>query len=351
MFALHALRLVSSRLTTLAPSTDHGALRRLRSAWLPAQQSISRQAVHTTAALAAPLLPAKQASVDAAPRCTGLPERLPASQPDLAAIAATVKNSSALAERDLELALAGMLESEVIPLEHSMVSVHDMPCEKRQVGKRMRRQANLQEIVKLVSRVAAEENVCLRAFVEEPQPNPMNGKLSWFGSGYSFGVWRGVLASHGVQIDTVSVLRWKADLALLRQGKEGSRSLALQLYPNATDMLKRKKDHGRAEALLIAAWGLGVRAKRRDPVLADDLAFLAEGEALGPALLASARFTSGQMSSKRFTPLIGLPDPVAVCDEDASWPQSANSSTTFQDELPCCKRAINCCCQKMIYQA
>jgi hypothetical protein len=48
-------------------------------------------------------------------------------------------------------------------------------------------------------------------------------------------------------------------MGLRKQGKEGSIALACHLLPAAAPQLKRKKDHGRAEALLLAAYALGVR--------------------------------------------------------------------------------------------
>ena len=41
-----------------------------------------------------------------------------------------------------------------------------------------------------------------------------------------------------VQPETVSCRRWKTDLQLNGKGKEGSRLLALRLFPTATDLLK-----------------------------------------------------------------------------------------------------------------
>jgi len=38
----------------------------------------------------------------------------------------------------------------------------------------------------------------LRAVLEAPAPNALNGKFSWFGCGFAFGVWSGALRSHGV---------------------------------------------------------------------------------------------------------------------------------------------------------
>ena len=39
----------------------------------------------------------------------------------------------------------------------------------------------------------------LRAVLEAPTPNALNGKFSWFGCGFAFGVWSGALRAHGVQ--------------------------------------------------------------------------------------------------------------------------------------------------------
>jgi len=59
-------------------------------------------------------------------------------------------------------------------------------------------------------------------------------------------------------VEIVSPLKWKRALGLIGKDKEASRAKALKLYPTLTDMLKRKKDHNRAESLLLAHWGLSV---------------------------------------------------------------------------------------------
>ena len=46
---------------------------------------------------------------------------------------------------------------------------------------------------------------------------------------------------------------WKKDLGLSKDKKE-SIGLAKELFPKCRSMLSRVKDHGRAEALLIAVW-------------------------------------------------------------------------------------------------
>lgn len=44
--------------------------------------------------------------------------------------------------------------------------------------------------------------------------------------------------SMGVQVETVSCRRWKLDLQLNGKGKEGSRLLAIRLFPTAAGLLK-----------------------------------------------------------------------------------------------------------------
>eukprot|EP00798_Chlamydomonas_sp_ICE-L_P015945 gene15945-22079_t len=61
----------------------------------------------------------------------------------------------------------------------------------------------------------------------------------------------------GFSANTVPPRHWKADWDLVGKDKEESRLLAINVFPHFKDMLKLKKHHGRAEALLIAAWAMG----------------------------------------------------------------------------------------------
>ncbi|MDO8605136.1 MAG: hypothetical protein Q7R40_01240, partial [Phaeospirillum sp.] len=47
---------------------------------------------------------------------------------------------------------------------------------------------------------------------------------------------------------------WKRTLGLLKADKAASRARAVELYPEVAGRLTRVKDHGRAEALLLAEW-------------------------------------------------------------------------------------------------
>jgi len=49
--------------------------------------------------------------------------------------------------------------------------------------------------------------------------------------------------------------KWKRHFHLQGADKEGARGLVIRLYPGAHHFFARKKDHGRAEAVLIGLYG------------------------------------------------------------------------------------------------
>ena len=81
------------------------------------------------------------------------------------------------------------------------------------------------------------------------------GVTSAFNFGYGFGIWIGVLTALGLPFQQVHPVTWKRRM-LFDAGKEkdASRVKAMQLFPKTAGDLKLKKHHGRADALLIAAW-------------------------------------------------------------------------------------------------
>ena len=93
---------------------------------------------------------------------------------------------------------------------------------------------------------------CLKpdvAIVEQVGSMPGQGVSSTFKFGMGCGLIRGVLAGAGVPIISVTPAKWKKHFSL-NSDAEKSRALAIRRFPTAS--LARKKDHGRAEALLIA---------------------------------------------------------------------------------------------------
>jgi crossover junction endodeoxyribonuclease RuvC len=89
---------------------------------------------------------------------------------------------------------------------------------------------------------------------------PKQGVASSFTFGEGFGIWKGIIAAFQLPVELVSPQRWKKTM-LADQGKEkdASRFKAMQLFPSVADQLKRVKDDGRAEALLLAEYGRRLR--------------------------------------------------------------------------------------------
>lgn len=103
------------------------------------------------------------------------------------------------------------------------------------------------------------------AIIENVQPMPSipgkdgqrrgMGAASSFRFGFAVGQIRAVAACYGMQLRLVHPLTWKPWAGLSGPDKEQSRQRALELVPEAREWLYRKKDHNRAEAVLLALYG------------------------------------------------------------------------------------------------
>lgn len=94
------------------------------------------------------------------------------------------------------------------------------------------------------------------AYVEKVHSMPKQGVASTFKFGVNYGILLGLLGVFGCEVVSVTPQTWKKDLGLIKAEKDAGRQLAIQLFPEMADMLSRKKDHNRADALLIGYWGV-----------------------------------------------------------------------------------------------
>jgi crossover junction endodeoxyribonuclease RuvC len=118
--------------------------------------------------------------------------------------------------------------------------------EKAQVMPRIRKKG----VLKFVDGVPTSETI------DEPAGQ---GAVGMFNYGVGYGEYRGMLKTLRIPFAEIHPATWKAAFSLFRQPKERSIAVAKQLFPSISDQLTRKKDHGRAEALLIAEY-----ARRRN---------------------------------------------------------------------------------------
>ncbi|KAH1067107.1 hypothetical protein J1N35_032094 [Gossypium stocksii] len=197
----------------------------------------------------------------AAPLEAGWLDSLSCPSPHTAADDPTRTNSDSPWVIGIDPDLSGALALLKCDSSGSSAQVFDSPHLPVQVGNRVRKRLDARSIVRLLQ--SLEAPIGTAAYIEQSVPFPKDGKQGWWSGGFGYGLWIGILVASGFSVVPVSSLSWKREFELTGAGstKDDSRRLASTLFPSLSDMLKRKKDHGRAEALLIAAYGKGVRMK------------------------------------------------------------------------------------------
>jgi crossover junction endodeoxyribonuclease RuvC len=114
-------------------------------------------------------------------------------------------------------------------------------------------------LLKLVNAKSGSNGFCVAIERQQAMPAMLHGRVqggaSTFSTGYGYGLWMGIVVALAMPFEIVSPVSWhKAMLADMPKGMDSSRLKALRLFPDLGDQLKRKKDHGRADALLIAEY-------------------------------------------------------------------------------------------------
>ncbi|VVB16716.1 unnamed protein product [Arabis nemorensis] len=155
---------------------------------------------------------------------------------------------------DLSGALA-LLKTDHMVGSSSEAQVFDTPHLPVLVGKRVRKRLDAKSIVQLIQSLDLPSGS--RAYIEQSNPFPKDGKQGWYSGGFGYGLWIGTLVASGFSVVPVPASLWKRHFQLAGGScaKDDSRRVASELFPWLSSQLKRKKDHGRAEALLIAAYG------------------------------------------------------------------------------------------------
>ncbi|PPD75376.1 hypothetical protein GOBAR_DD27715 [Gossypium barbadense] len=226
----------------------------------------------------------------AAPLEAGWLDSLSCPSPHAAADDPTRTNADSTWVIGIDPDLSGALAFLKSDSSGSFAQVFDSPHLPVQVGNRVRKRLDARSIVRLLQ--SLEAPIGTAAYIEQSVPFPKDGKQSvtwnrvtgmiiiadaiivlcgagmvvlhgWWSGGFGYGLWIGILVASGFSVVPVSSLSWKREFKLAGAGstKDDSRRLASTLFPSLSDMLKRKKDHGRAEALLIATYGKGLRMK------------------------------------------------------------------------------------------
>ncbi len=134
-----------------------------------------------------------------------------------------------------------------------ILDVIDMPSMAE--GKKNKRQVNGAQIyneIKKRIKIVQKGKVCV--VIEQVSAMPGQGVTSMFNFGQSFGVIKGICAAMQLPMHLVRPAKWKKYFNLLKTEKEASRTKAIEIFPQISHMLSKKKDVNKADAILIASF-------------------------------------------------------------------------------------------------
>lgn len=127
-------------------------------------------------------------------------------------------------------------------------------------GKGAKREYDVHAMARALRGYAAYGPGGVTALVELVHAMPGQGVRSMFSMGRGIGVWEGLLAGLGIPYAFVTPQRWKRALMDgMGKDKDAARLTAMRLFPSIAGSFARKKDDGRAEALLIAEYARRTR--------------------------------------------------------------------------------------------
>ena len=119
-------------------------------------------------------------------------------------------------------------------------------------GKKNKKQVNgaqiYNEFLKRINRKDHE----IRVVIEQVSAMPGQGVTSMFNFGQSFGILKGICSAMQLPMFFVRPAKWKKYFNLLKTEKEASRTKAIEIFPQISHMLSKKKDVNKADAILIA---------------------------------------------------------------------------------------------------
>jgi len=120
-------------------------------------------------------------------------------------------------------------------------------------GKKNKRQINSAQVTNIIKeRLNNGKEVIV--VVEHVNAMPGQGVTSMFNFGQSFGVIKGICAALSLPIYFVRPSKWKKHFNLIKTNKDASRTKVIEVYPEISSKLYRKKDSNRADAILIALY-------------------------------------------------------------------------------------------------
>ena len=120
-------------------------------------------------------------------------------------------------------------------------------------GKKSKRQVNGAQVTNIIKE-RLDKNKEIIVVVEHVNAMPGQGVTSMFNFGQSFGVIKGICSALSLPIYFVRPMKWKKYFNLIKTNKDASRTKVIEVYPEISSQLSRKKDSNKADAILIARY-------------------------------------------------------------------------------------------------
>ena len=148
----------------------------------------------------------------------------------------------------------------VVVLEDGELEFHDTPV----VSAGKKKVMDSARCAALLRDIRQQSGAGLMVIIEKVGSMPGEGVSSARSFGFGCGIWEGILAALEIPYQYVTPQRWQKEMLAgeprpekgQKRDKSVSRTVARRLWPLQTEeALSRVKDHGRAEAALMAEWG------------------------------------------------------------------------------------------------
>jgi crossover junction endodeoxyribonuclease RuvC len=138
----------------------------------------------------------------------------------------------------------------VVSEQDGFLFVEDLPVHHIAVGKKSRAELDLASLRRILV-----TNPIRHVVIERVAARPGQGVSSMFRFGYSAGSIYGLIVGLQLPVSYLLPVNWQRT-AGVGPSPEAARQRAAQLYPLAASQLSRKRDAGRADAILIAHAGI-----------------------------------------------------------------------------------------------
>ena len=122
-------------------------------------------------------------------------------------------------------------------------------------GKKNKKQVNGAQIYnEITEKIKSNPETNTRVVIEHVTAMPGQGVTSMFNFGQSFGVIKGICSAMRLPMYFVRPAKWKRYFNLINSEKDASRTRAIEIFPDFSTKLSKKKDSNKADAILIASF-------------------------------------------------------------------------------------------------